>query len=67
MIACGSSLRGIVRGDDREVGELGRDPSHQRPLAAVPVAAAAKDGDHAAVGSSRAVRRTFSSAPGLWA
>ena len=58
----------VVGGDDRDVGELGRDPAHLRPLAAVAVAAAAEDADHAAgSSSSRAARRTFSSAPGLWA
>src|SRR6185437_5060467 len=39
----------IVGGDDRDVGELGRDPAHQRALAAVAVAAAAEDADHAAL------------------
>ena len=38
----------VVGGDDRDVGELGREPPHQRPLAAVAVAAGADDADHAA-------------------
>src|SRR5207244_4647379 len=35
----------VVRGDDREVAQLGRDPTHHRTLGAVAVAAAAEDAD----------------------
>ena len=35
----------VVRGHDREVGELRGDPAHQRPLATIAVAAAAEDAD----------------------
>ena len=48
MIACGSSLRGLSDVTIDEIGELGCDPAHQRPLAAVAVAAAAEDADHPA-------------------
>ena len=41
---------GVVRGDDRDVGELPRDPPHQRAFAAVAIAAAAEDADDAPVG-----------------
>src|SRR5262249_57246844 len=40
----------VVRGDDRDVGELGRDPAHHRALLSVAVAAAAEDADQAARG-----------------
>ena len=43
MMASGSSLRGLLGGDDRDVGELGCDPSHQRPFATVAVAACPDD------------------------
>ena len=48
MIACGSSLRGLSEVTIDDVGELGRDAAHQRPLAAVAVAAGADDADDAA-------------------
>ena len=37
----------VVGGDDRDVGEVARDPAHHRPLLAVAVAAAAEDADDA--------------------
>ena len=42
MIASGSSERGIVGGDDHAVRQSRRDLPHQRPLAAVTIAAAAE-------------------------
>ena len=65
MIASRLLAARVVGGDDRDVGELGGDPAHHRPLPAVAVAAAAEDADHAACASSRAVRSTFSSASGV--
>ena len=40
----------IVVGDVDAVGASGRDPAHQRPLAAVAVAAGAEDDDEPALG-----------------
>ena len=40
----------IVVGDDHDIGLLGRDRAHDRPLALVPVAAAAEYADEAARG-----------------
>src|SRR4029450_1537124 len=37
----------VVGRDDRDVGQLGRDPPHDRALLAVAVAAAAEDADQA--------------------
>ena len=48
MIARGSSLRGLSRGDDRNVGEPPADLSHDRTLAAIAIAAAAEHAEHAA-------------------
>ena len=58
----------IVGRDDRDVGELVRDPPHERALLAVAVAAAAEDADDAAVARARAPRSsTRSSDAGLCA
>ncbi len=40
----------VVGRDDREIGSLGADAAHQRPLVAVAVAAAAEDADDAFAG-----------------
>ena len=45
MIAPGSSVRGLSEVDDRQIGALGGDAAHDRPLAAVAVAAAAEHDD----------------------
>ena len=47
MIACGILGARVVGGEDRAIGELRGDPSHQRALAPVAVAAAAEDADQA--------------------
>ena len=58
----------VVGGDDDDVGVPRGRRAHQRALAAVAVAAGADDDDQRArVASSRAVRRTLSSASGLCA
>ena len=62
MIASGSSERGLSDVTIDDVGELGGDPAHQRPLAAVAVAAGAEDDDHAPVAELRAPRRALSRA-----
>ena len=48
MIASGSSLRGLSDVITRAVGEARADRAHERALAAVAVAAAAEDDEHAA-------------------
>src|SRR3954467_3509857 len=40
----------VVGGDDRQVGELGRDAAHERALAAVAAPARAEDADDSAFG-----------------
>ena len=47
-MAAGSSRARIVVGDDGDVGQAGGDRAHQRPLAAVAVAAGAEDHDQPA-------------------
>ena len=68
MIACGSSLRGLSEVTIATSASSDGDPAHQRPLAAVAVAAAAEDADHAAARRARApCASTFSSASGVCA
>ena len=52
----------VVGGDDRQVGELGPGPAHQRPLVAVAVAAGAEDRDQPARRSAAAPRAARSPA-----
>ena len=47
MIASGSSLRGLSEVTIDHVGEVAGDPSHQRALLTVAVAAGPEDHDHA--------------------
>ena len=54
MIASGSSLRGLSEVTTTTSARSTRDPAHQRPLAAVAVAARAEDDDHAAPPRARA-------------
>ena len=66
MIAVRVLAARVVRREHGEVGELGGDRAHQRPLAAVAVAAAAEDGQQTAVGDApRTARRTLASESGV--
>ena len=68
MIASGSSERGLSEVTIATSASRARDLPHQRPLAAVAVAAAAEHDDHAPARSTpRAARSTFSSESGVCA
>ncbi len=68
MIASGSSERGIVRGDDRDVRVLRRDLPHQRALPPIAIASRAEDDDHATLPEVREPRaETVSSESGVCA
>ena len=68
MIARGSSSRGLSDVTNaRSLQALG-DVAHEGALGPVPVAPAAEDGEHAAVGGEvRASPSTTSSPAGVWA
>ena len=73
MIRSGSSERGLSEVTIATIRQARRDLAHQRPLAAVAVAAGAEHADHPPGGAPRARpevarrRSTFSSESGVWA
>ncbi len=73
MIRSGSSERGLSEVTITCVGQARRDRAHQRPLAAVAVAAGAEHADHPPGGLGWPLqqfagrRSTFSSESGVWA